>query len=298
MAVAPLPARAVFLIAALVAVLVVLGIVVAVCLASQRPPRPQTLANITTIVGTRIPKVIWTYWNSEKISPFLQKCVKTWRLHHPDFLIILLTPATLGFYIDLAPIRVPWNDGPTRESDIVRANVLAAHGGVWSDISIMLFAPCPQLQKVPVGTEFIGFYLDAFTTNPKSPVLENWWFATAPGGDFIVQWRNAFMTLHCTLSIAERVRIIQAEGVDLQKIHASLKQYLFMHVAAQYVLQKGGPSVQTGMNLSKADEGPLQYLCKNAWNSEKAVKWVARQKQKPPMIKLRALERKYAEQLL
>jgi len=224
--------RAVGLVAAAVVVLLVLGIVLIACLTPRVNPKVwanQTRALTTSnfIPGTRIPKVIWTYWNSSIISPFLQKCINSWRKYHPDYQVIVLEPTTLELYVDPGITRVPWNDNPTREADIIRANILALHGGVWSDMSIMLFGPCPQLLNAPVGTEFIGFYLDGFTSNPKSPVLENWWFATAPGAKFIVQWRDAFMNLYSTMSIAERVRRIEVDdGVDLQKIHASMKQYL------------------------------------------------------------------------
>lgn len=292
--------RAICATAIAVIIILIVGIVLVVCLAPRRPPRVRipNLGSVGTIAGTRIPKVMWTYWNSDTVSPFLKKCVGTWRRYHPEYQIIVMTPATLHLYMDPTLTRVPWNDSSARESDIIRVNVLAAYGGVWSDISMMLYGPCQPLQNVPAGTEFIGFFLGGFTTKPNSPVIESWWFATAPGGEFIVKWRDAFMHLHGTLSIAERVRRIEAEGVDLQRINESMKQYLFIHAAAQYVLQKNGPDVQIGMRMFKAEDGPFEYLCKNGWDSEKSIKWVLAQDQKPAMIKLRGVERKYAEQLL
>ena len=247
-----------------------------------------------TIAGTRIPKIIWTYWNSETPSPFLLRCVDTWRRFHPEYRIIILTPATLHEYTNVRPRTIPWNDSPARESDIVRAHVLATHGGVWSDMSIMLFAPCPQLaEPAPAGTEFIGFYLKGFTTNAAYPVLENWWFATAPGGAFMCRWRDAFITLHSNLPVDERIARMQADGVDLQGILPGMRNYLFMHAAAQYVLQTGGADMQTGMVLSMAEDGPFKYLARNGWNAAAAFKWLQTNPQ--TMIKMRGCERTYAE---
>jgi hypothetical protein len=249
-----------------------------------------------TIAGTRIPKVIWTYWNSETPTPFLLRCVDTWRRFHPEYRIIILTPATLHEYTNVRPKDIAWNDSPARESDIVRAHVLATHGGVWSDMSIMLFGPCPQLaEPAPAGTEFMGFYLEGFTTNAAYPVIENWWFATAPGGAFMCRWRDVFMTLYNDLPVDDRIARIQADdGVDLQGIISGMRNYLFMHAAAQYVLQKEA-GMQTNMVLSKAEDGPFKYLANNGWSAASAFAWLKTNPQ--PMIKMRSCERALAEKL-
>ena len=285
--------------AAAAAVILLLGaVVLAVYFGCVRPSiLRRRFTSAPLLAGTRIPKVIWTYWNSETPAPFMMKCVGTWRQHHPDYHIVILTPGTLHHYTTLRPKAIPWNDSPAREADIVRVTILAAYGGVWFDMSIVLFAPCPQLREpLTPGTEFIGFYLEGFTTKPAFPVIESWWFATAPGGSFITQWREVFMGLYADLPIADRIaRMKAADGIDLQGIHQPMQQYLYIHAAAQYVLQKRGGSSR-GMVLWKAEDGPFKYLKDNGWDAAAALAWLASHPQ--AMIKMRSSERALAEKVL
>ena len=243
------------------------------------------LASVVMVVGVQcklqfkprsIPKIIWTYWNSDDVPEFVHTCVGTWKRHHPDFDIRVLTPRMLPTVLDFDVKTVPWNDSPTRESDIVRMNVLQRFGGVWSDASILLTNRYPFVAEMErPHADFVGYYIDDFTTDERYPVIENWLFATAPRGVFITAWRDAFMDPTLGLSIDNRLNAMLSRGVDVQNI--AYLQYLFMHVCAQFVLQKvlTPHQRQRVLRLTKAEDGPLKYLADNAWDSAAAVRDMA-----------------------
>jgi hypothetical protein len=224
--------------------------------------------------GPGIPKIIWTYWNSDKLPPFVQLCVNSWRWHNPEFEVRVVTPSTVSKYINVDVKLVPWNDGPTRESDIIRINILAEHGGVWSDASILLLGPY-DFKHAMASRDFLGYYIQISTRDMRYPVIENWFFATAPRGSFITKWRDVFMDPELGKNMDERLANLMSTGVDVQNIQGL--KYLFMHLCAQYVLQKVlSPKQVADLVLAKAEDGPFKFLDANNWNNMSAVRELVR----------------------
>jgi hypothetical protein len=251
------------------------------------------------------PKTIWTYWNSATLPRTVQKCIASWRRHHPDYKIVILTPDNVHQYTSVQPDKIPWNKSAARESDIVRIHVLAEHGGVWSDASMLLLSPIPFLTENALDhVEFVGYHIKHISGKQgPTPLIENWWFATRPQGRFITLWRDAFMGVHeppavKNASITKRLKFMHARGVNSQAICIFARNYLFMHVAAQYVLQKLLPveDVSANMRLLKAEDGPFRYLVEHGWNSAKAVQALHNGAYTEGMFKLRGSERKIAEE--
>lgn len=243
-----------------------------------------------------IPKILWTYWKDDTIPPVVKKCIESWRTQNPDFQIKVVHGKQLREYLpnlDLASLR--WNDSPARESDIVRVNLLAKYGGYWCDASTLMTAPLAF--DVEPQTEFIGYWLEGFTTNKDYPVIESWFFGTVAGGKFINAWRDAFMALSECENVDRCVERAVVAGVDLQNISDSLKNYLYIHVAAQYALQKVMTvnEIKTTMAFFKAEDGPYKYLVDAKWDPKTAAESICKDTSKK-IYKLRSHERKAIEQ--
>jgi hypothetical protein len=219
------------------------------------------------------PRMIWTYWNSKSVPLLVEKCLQSWRRHHPDHEVRLLTPDNVHQYMDVAHLKMKWNDSPARESDIVRLNVLAAHGGVWADATVYLYEPFAFLNS---HKDFVGYYIKHVVvkaTNSRHPAIESWCFATRPNGAFITKWRDAFMSAGGSdKSMNARVDAVCADGVELGDIYP-MRNYLFVNVAAQVALQKKLPPgfVTEHMLLYDAEQGPLKYAVDANWDADKAV---------------------------
>lgn len=146
-------------------------------------------------------------------------------------------------------------------SDLVRLHVLAKYGGIWSDASIFVQAPFDDwlYEGRKEGQDFIGYYIEAFTSNMNYPVLENWFFACTKENEFAAMWRDEFtkgMTQYD--KVEDYVDGLKSMGVDSQKIDAIY--YLSMHMAAQKVFQIDQFPVNEKMLLRKAEDGPYKYF--------------------------------------
>ena len=258
--------------------LVCILLAIAICIVILWNPR------IEGFQSTAIPAIIWTYWNSEDIPEVVQICIASWRHHNPTYEIRVLTPQTLGDYIDVDVKDLSFIDSPAREADAVRLLILEQHGGVWSDATVLATQP----YSFSLNNEFVGYYIESFTSDERFPVLEAWFFACPPHGEFITKWKKAFFMLEEFDSVDDALAMVK-ESTDLQKINAP--HYLFINVAAQYVMQKN-PELVKHMTLMKAEEGAYQYLAKNSWDSTKALEDLCRGNYRTPLIKFRGAERK------
>lgn len=241
------------------------------------------------VTRNRIPKQIWTYWNSDTItSPVVLGCIESWRRHNPGYTINVLGPTWATQLMGFDPKKLRMNDGPTRESDIVRSNILQHYGGVWVDATNYMTAPL----NFTGNYEFYGYKIDSFMSKPGIPVVENWFFATVPQGRFITAWLFEFMKAEKFESIKDALNDLKAQGVMCDKI--PIQEYLFMHICAQKVLQQD-PSLLKGMSLQIAEETAFKYLVANDWNKAKGLDSLCQGENVRPLIKFRGGERKYLE---
>jgi mannosyltransferase OCH1-like enzyme len=84
-----------------------------------------------------IPKIIWMYWDDERLPVLIGKCHEIATRSNPDFIVNLLHPGNIWQFIPDMP------DGLQRlavqkQADWFRLYLLRAHGGIWMDASIIL----------------------------------------------------------------------------------------------------------------------------------------------------------------
>ena len=245
---------------------------------------------------SRVPKRIWTYWdNPEKIPKTVKMCMEGWKKYNPNYEIVLLTKKNYKGYT-IIPEEIAnhpnFNDFPARFADLVRCYVLAEHGGVWIDSSIIVKGPIDDWLFPKYG-EFSGFYIDGFTTNKKFPVIENWFFACNKNSKFMKLWRDEFTEIARYPSVEKYIES-RKKIIDFQKINDPI--YLAMHVSAQKVLQWDEYPTE-GLLLKKAEDGPFRYLVDAKWDSEKALDLACMDKRyQTPIMKIRGEERKIIEE--
>lgn len=278
-----------------VTIIILLIVVIAVYLTFKEPTN-----NIK-----EMPRKIWTFWDSEEIPKMIKYCITTWRVHNKNYEVTLLSSKNIKNYLpdfDLSTFRHA--DSPARISDCIRLNILAVHGGIWIDASMICNKSLHWVEDAIKDKEFVGYYIDSFTSDPNYPVIESWFFACIPNSGFVKKWRDTFMKMNSFENVEEYVHYLVISGVDTQKIGKNMQNYLAIHVAAQYVLQVL-KYPQNGMVYFKAEDGPYKYLVKNDWDSDKAVKDLIDGNDKSlhtDLVKLRGDERsafeKYAGSLI
>lgn len=95
-------------------------------------------------VSIKNDKNIFVYWDKglSNATYLIKVCVSSWKIHNPDWNLIVLDSNNLNLYIDMDDVR---NKNPelTIEafSDLLRVRLLRKYGGVWVDATT--YCNCP-----------------------------------------------------------------------------------------------------------------------------------------------------------
>ncbi len=226
-----------------------------IAVGNDAPPCPQD-----------IPKIIWTYWQLAPPPAFIQACLDNWRHFAPDHELRVLDRDSIAAW--LPTVRADFDTLPAyRQADWLRIHLLARHGGIWMDASMLLSRDLAWLHETRKkrAADYVGFYIDRYTTRPELPIVENWLMASVPGGPFATALAQAFnraldegaeallQRLHAE---GRHARVVQALTEDFQR-------YLLMHVAASDLLD-GHPNLAR-LALLRAEDGPFAWLAAVGW---------------------------------
>lgn len=238
---------------------------------------------------SEIPKIIWTYWDGPTIPESVEACVESWKKHNPDHRVIILNKNNLREYTETDIYSFKFATTKQRTSDFVRLCVLEEHGGTWTDATIFMNEPLDNSKTV---FEFIGYYLNGFTRDMRYPVIESWFFRCRPRSDFITKWKDCFIQINNFDTVMDYVKYME-DNVDLQNINS--KEYLSIHLAAQYVLQHERIDMSR-LKLLAAEDGPYKYIVDSKWDTPAAIDQLSDYTNQP-IIKFRGPERNQIDKL-
>jgi hypothetical protein len=244
-----------------------------------------------------IPKTIWTYWDTEELPEFIQKCIDKWKQMNFGWEIKVLNPKNFSEYIpDVDIFSFKFANSKPRQSDFVRLYVLAEYGGVWCDASIV-----PQTsfewvidEQKKRGVEFIGYYREGSTTKPEYPVIESWFFACIPGSDFVTKWRDELCVMNTLEKESDYKDNVKGRGVDIQD--TPQPDYLNVYLSAQAVMQTQmtPEEIKSKIYVLPAEPGPFKHSVETNWDPPKSMQWLCDQEKPelPDMIKIYGNERR------
>lgn len=240
-----------------------------------------------------IPKIIWSYWDSETKPKFIENCIKSWKKYNPSFEIHILNQNNYKKYIS-SPLNYKNFEQITRFADFLRFQLLSEHGGIWIDASII----CNESLDWVVDQneyEFVGYYTPNFTTIDKYPVIENWFLASSKKSYFMQKWNKEVQSIKNFKNVENYIDSLRNQGIDLQNI--PFPEYLMCHAALMKVFQSNSDnSFKINVISSVGDNGPFRYLSVNNWESEIALQSLCiNTDNKTPLIKIRGDERKKLE---
>jgi hypothetical protein len=215
-------------------------------------PESVSLSEPDAIIHS-IPHCIWTYWDTDTPPSLVTWCIESWKKHNPSYKIIVLNPSNLKQYLDTDVLSFPLANTPQRTSDFVRIHVLAQHGGIWADASLLMNAPLDWIHEP--RADLVCYSIDRIHAI-NTPVLENWFLACVPKCDFMVKWRDEFVTINRFSGGEAYLDDLKKRSVNLDTIFCTA--YLTMHAAAQYVLQKDNSS--SVLRVLDAREGPYKHM--------------------------------------
>ena len=237
-----------------------------------------------------IPRIIWSYWNDKKLPPLIQKCVDSWKRHMPGYTIRMLSDDNLGTYMDTSLLSLPWVQTHQLRSDVIRLAILAKHGGIWSDASIIMYGKHPLQDAIESNKyEFIGYNNTTGPIKTSFPYVESFYFAARPKSMIVQLWKAAFIDMFPNVSISERADLmLNKVGVEQGNVH--LPEYLYVYIAMNLVTQTLLPPeyFKEHTYMQPVDNGNVyEYQIRTNWSST-AMKMLADtpEDQRPRVVKI------------
>ena len=249
---------------------------------------------------TAIPRILWSYWQGGTPPLLVQRCFDHWRRLHPHFEIRILDERGVLQYLPAIPAVL---DGASaaKRADWIRLELLRRHGGIWLDASTILTQPLDWVleEQARTGADFVGYYLQQYTSAPERPVVENWFMAAPPGSAFIEDLQREFTQEVIARTGEQYIAHLQAQGLYAQALQRiDMPVYLTMHLALQVILLHSGAY---RLCLARAEDGPFYYHVQGRWRRA-ALKlrllFMRARGPLPPLIKLRSPDRRRLDDYL
>lgn len=258
-------------------------------------PKPKCWAfGAAPVVTQPVPKIIWTFWHSPELPQTVATCIDGWRRLHPDYRIHVLNADSVHEFIDAIPPELA-NLHITKQADWYRLNLLARYGGVWVDASVILTQRLDAWYAAYPEAEFIGYYLERYTTSTHIPVVENWLMVAQPQSAFVCDWLERFTDIILREGTENYLQRLREEGrFDTLRQAIGDPSYHTMHVAAQELLQQPDAEQRYRLALLCAEDSAYVLQANAHWRRKRLYAKLMWQPQQvaPAVIKLRGGERR------
>jgi len=206
-----------------------------------------------------IPKIIWIYWDSDKIPEIVKICIDSVEKHCTNYKINILTLSTLDNYIKLPHISSDVE--PANIADLIRLMLLEEYGGIWMDASIFLTENLDWIVDRMEKQDAFLFYSDECTVDAKHPISENWLIVAPKKSLFIKDWLEEYKK--CILSSNPKGYYSSLKNNKEVLQNLNNPEYLLCYISAIITLQKGK------YNILYASSGTTghYYNYKYLWNA-------------------------------
>lgn len=139
-------------------------------------------------------RTMWFWWSSGKdaLNPFLQICLESWKVHHPDWTMVVLDLQSVWRYLtpDELPSSFNQISRASLQSDLVRLAVLAKFGGCYVDMSCVALENVADAAwaRIGEGACLAGYRSPGFI----SDFVSAWFMASKAGEPLMVEWSRRF----------------------------------------------------------------------------------------------------------
>ena len=226
------------------------------------------------IVHIRYPKIVWIFWDSDKLPTIIQNIKNYNRDKLRGWDVRFLNLETIKKYIPESAYPTNYSGlVPANKSDWMRLYLLNKYGGCWLDAGIILNDP-QILNSIYEQSVRDSSDLTAFKTSSKNfrhktgvevPLLIDSWFILAPTGSQIVQAWLDEITYAIELGLLKYKRQVIKEGTNISRIHFKDEEdtYLTVHICIEHVLQKKMETIPRMLLLNSKDS---MFKIQNACN--------------------------------
>jgi hypothetical protein len=190
-----------------------------------------------------IPKILWFYWEGEKIHELIVQCIRSWAYHNEEYRIIFLTEKNLKHYTGAFKIGDLKKLMPAHKSDILRTWLLANYGGIWVNASTVCTGNIDYLVEATADHK-TGVFQISDTKNRYGRKYEVGFIICSMENEFMSKW-NELMT-ECyevaggdSREILHHLEVKYSEyyNIAVQVITETPKYYLNCYLIEQVVIQ-------------------------------------------------------------
>jgi len=175
--------------------------------------------------NNKIPKIIWSYWDSDEIPEIVKLSIQSWKKTSPQYKINFMNQKNVEKYVSLPE---NWKTLPAyRQSDIIRLRLLEKYGGVWIDASTILLE---DLDKF-ISKDNLTFFITP-SSSLENPVFENWFISAPPNNKVIKMWIEEVL-----IALSNPKEYINKSS-DFSKQSISKLYYLICHLALKNIYEK------------------------------------------------------------
>ncbi len=139
-----------------------------------------------------VPKTIWIMWvqGLAAAPPVVKACHDSWRQLNPDWNVVFLDETNLEHYLGAGFLSRYRGVAQQAFSDLVRINLLARYGGIWTDATCYCQRPLADWLGDKLTS---GFFAFAWTgdTYRVARELSMWFLASSRGNQLVQGWRDA-----------------------------------------------------------------------------------------------------------
>ena len=139
-----------------------------------------------------IPKTIWIFWyQGISNAPFVVRgCIDSWVKENPGWEVVVLDKDNLAEYVVLAlPNEKLADISLTKQSNLVRLQLLSQYGGVWADSTTLCMRP---LDDWIDDCSTSGFF--AFCNPGRDRIISSWFMACEKECPIVLKWRERYVS--------------------------------------------------------------------------------------------------------
>lgn len=188
---------------------------------------------------SRIPRIIWTYWEGVDDSDIMKKSMETW--NKTGYEIRFINRSNIRQWVpDLDILNLKCIDSPARISDFVRLYVLYRYGGIWCDASLILTDDLTWVHEKFKNPDTQLFAFHSVDENKDEELFIESWFLAAPQYSPLVKlWLDEFKNA-CDTSLDEYIKECNENNITLKGADFAFMKYLAVYVCLKKVLKKHG----------------------------------------------------------
>ena len=222
-----------------------------------------------------IPKIIWMFWNDDNLPLEIQTFVDKIKTENPTYDVKILNFSNLNYYVSDLIFDDNVDIPIANKTDLIRLALLYKFGGVWLDITTILFQPIDEFLNIENinNYDLIAFYYEKTTTDLNRPMIESWFLAAPPRSQFIYEWLEAlYPLLHLgSKDYYNKVKARADYDLIVQKI--TRPEYLLVYLAQQIVMLNSDNKFN--FYLRKCDSSAFYIQEYFNWNPFEIHKYLA-----------------------